>query len=186
MTNWKEKETEKYNWLYKEKGYAKKSDDLPYKLIREFKIGKYQRCIDIGCGRASLSNYFTEYTGVDISDYIINENRKTRKGIYIHSSIDNLDVVSNDYDVAICSDVMEHIPPQKINDVLESISKIKCNYFFFSISTRPSKILSKENENLHLSVFSNTKWKSIMNNYFKILQDSSPIPTLFNLKCVKI
>lgn len=188
MSNWSDDEDKKYSWLYANKNYANYKDSigLPSKLVKEYSIDKNSICIDLGCGRGTLSRYFTNYTGVDVSEYIIKENIKNNKGKYIHSSLDKLEQISDSYDVAICSDVLEHIPPDNINVVIKSISELKCKCFYFSISTRPSKILSKGGENLHLTVLDKEEWNAIMSKCFTILETSSPIHTVINFKCAKI
>jgi SAM-dependent methyltransferase len=180
-------EQEKYNWLFENKDYANYKDaiGLPSKLIKEYSIDSNQKCIDLGCGRGTLSKHFIDYTGVDISDYIVQENIKNNKGKYIHCSLDKLETISDSFDVAICSDVMEHIPPELVDGVLKSISNLDCKYFYFSISTRPSKILSRDGDNLHLTVFDKNKWNSIIREYFTITRTSSPIHTVANFKCAK-
>lgn len=183
MKSWAKEEDNKYSWLY-ENGYPIGN---PKRVVNKYNLSKSQTCIDLGCGRASLSKYFDSYTGVDVSGYIIEHNKKTRSGHYVHASLDALHKIKFSYDhfdVAICSDVMEHIPEQEITNVLSSISKLNVKEFYFAISTRRSVLLDKNNNNLHLSVFSSGKWNSLISKFFSI-QDEEIAPSLYTVKCNK-
>jgi 2-polyprenyl-3-methyl-5-hydroxy-6-metoxy-1,4-benzoquinol methylase len=178
MKTWSKIEDEKYSWLYKNNYPI----GQPMKVVKMFNLDKNLSCIDLGCGRASLSTYFINYTGVDVSEYIINVNKSNRKGNYIHTSLDSLDFIKTSYDIAICSDVMEHIPPNELKNVLKSISCLSVKNYYFVISTRKSIILDNENKNLHLSVFSSSIWKDMFLEYFKISYEET-LQSLYILEC---
>jgi len=183
MKSWSQEEDEKYSWLY-ENGYPIGN---PMRIVNRYKLLNNQICIDLGCGRASLSKHFEFYTGVDISKYIIEHNKKTRSGHYIHSSLDELYKIKlnyNNFDIAICSDVMEHIPEPEVVNVLSSISKLNVRDFYFAISTRKSVLLDKNKNNLHLSVFTSNTWNSLISKFFSI-QDEEIAPSLYTVKCNK-
>jgi len=95
---------------------------------------------DLGCGHAFNSRNSPNYYGVDISDFIINKNKTVfPNSNFICSSIDNLSVIYDiDFDYVICSDVLEHIPPVEVDNVLNEISKLKSRYFYLGISCRDS------------------------------------------------
>ena len=183
MKDWIQEEDAKYSWLY-ENGYPIGN---PMRIVNKYGLLKEQSCIDLGCGRASLSRYFISYTGVDVSKYIIDHNKKTRSGDYFHVSLDKLrDIRFNQsyFDVAICSDVMEHIPEPEVCNVLSSISNLDAKDFYFAISTRKSVLLDKNKQNLHLSVFSSDKWASLISEFFSIC-DEEKLPALYTIRCAK-
>lgn len=181
MKKWAKEEDSKYSWLY-ENNYP---IGAPMRIIKKYNIKSAEKCIDLGCGRASLSMHFSDYTGVDVSNYIIEHNKKTRIGTFIHCSLDDLANITEKYDVAICSDVMEHIPKNEIDNVLKSISSLISSHFYFAISTRKSVLLDKEGNNLHLSVLTSEEWKKHITKYFKILDEES-INSLYTVKCERI
>ena len=178
MKKWSKIEDDKYSWLYKNNYPI----GQPMRVVKKFNLDKNLSCIDLGCGRASLSTHFTNYTGVDVSEYIIEFNKLNRSGKYIHASLDDLSPIDDFYDVAICSDVMEHLPPDQIKNVLKSISSLSVKDFYFVISTRKSFILDKEKKNLHLSVFSASVWRNMFLEFFKITNEDIS-PTQYTLKC---
>lgn len=181
MHKWKEIEDEKYSWLY-ENGYP---IGQPMRSVKKFNIPKNLSCIDLGCGRGTPSSYFDNYTGVDISRYIINYNKQNRKGNYIHASLDNLSMITDSYDIALCSDVMEHIPESHVESVLESISKLSVDLYYFTISTRKSVLLDKDKNNLHLTIWNSDTWRKILSQFFTLLEEEC-LPTLYTIKCTKI
>lgn len=179
MEPWYREEDIKYSDLYS-KGYPIGN---PMGLIKKYNISRESKCIDLGCGRGSLSNYFENYTGVDVSEYIIAENKKKRKGNFYHLSLDCLDsLYSSEFDVAICADVMEHIPEDKIENVLESMSKLSVREFFFGISTRKSVFLDSEGDNLHLAVLRPQEWLNYFSKYFTEIE-SKTSGSLLEIKC---
>lgn len=180
MKTWYEIEDTKYSWLYKNNYPI----GQPMRVVKMFNLSKNLSCIDLGCGRATLSTYFTEYTGVDVSQYIISLNKSNRNGNYIHASLDRLGFIKDNYDVAICSDVMEHIPPEEVDNVIRSISSLSVVDYYFVISTRKSVILDKDKKNLHLSVFSAAIWRSKLLQYFEISSEEI-LASLYTVKCKK-
>lgn len=180
MKEWAKIEDKKYSILY-ENGYP---IGAPMSLINHFNIKKDYKAIDLGCGSASLSNFFNNYTGVDVSSYVINRNKNKNKGDYIHISLDDVHSIIEDFDIGICADVMEHIPENEVDNVLASISKLKCNYLYFGISTRKSVFLDSEGNNLHLTVWSIDKWISVLKKYF-IIEQYDEKPSLLYVKCSK-
>lgn len=179
MKKWAEEEDKKYSFLYKN-NYPVGS---PMRLINLFNIDKNKKCIDLGCGRASLSKYFSQYTGIDVSEYIIKNNLNNRQGLFYHKSLDELYDLTENYDVAICSDVMEHIPENEIDNTLKSISSLQVQHYYFAISTRKSVLLDANGNNLHLSILTASKWIDYLSNYFQIINKEVK-PTLFSVKCI--
>lgn len=178
MMKWHEIEDKKYSELYAD-GYPIGD---PMGLVKKFNYSSDKAVCDLGCGRASSSNFFKNYVGVDVSTYIINENKKNRTGEFYRASLHDLSVIYNkEFDLSICADVMEHIPPEEVNGVLSEISKLKSKKFAFSISTRPSVFLDKEGNNLHLTVWSNNKWIEELSSYFKVIRQIDK-PTLLSVE----
>lgn len=180
MKTWSKIEDEKYSWLYKNNYPI----GQPMRVVKMFNLSPELSCIDLGCGRASLSKYFVNYTGVDVSEYIINLNKLKRDGSYLHASLDSLDFITDLYDIAICSDVMEHIPPEEVDNVIRSISSLSVVDYYFVISTRKSVILDKDKKNLHLSVFPAAIWRSKLLKYFEISSEET-LASLYTVKCKK-
>jgi 2-polyprenyl-3-methyl-5-hydroxy-6-metoxy-1,4-benzoquinol methylase len=164
--NWYEEEDLKYSKLY-ENGYPIGD---PFGVVKLFDYKKDISVLDLGCGRATLANYFDGYIGVDVSEYIINLNKeKYPDKIFYHNSIHNLQFLRNNkFDVVICADVMEHLPPNKVSSVLFQIFNLNTNKVALSISTRKSVFLTEDGKNLHLTVWTIEKWLSEIEKLFVV------------------
>lgn len=62
------------------------------------------------------------------------------------------------YDMTICTDVMEHVPEECVDQVLEHIASHTNKLAFFSISTRPAKKILPDGRNAHLTIKSPEWW----------------------------
>ena len=67
-------------------------------------------------------------------------------------------------DFAFCTDVLEHIPPEKINQTLAAIQD-RCSYGFFSISYTEDSLGRLIGEKLHLTVKPHIWWLNKLGNY---------------------
>jgi len=65
-----------------------------------------------------------------------------------------------------CTDVMEHIPPEKVDDVLSEIRRVVRNKTFFQIATFPDGMGRRIGETLHLSVHSTTWWETKLSKHW--------------------
>lgn len=143
---WEEIEQARYNAVYL-KGYGAAQ---PMDIVTFCKIEPTARLLDLGCGGATLADVFENYTGIDVSDVIIEQNRRTKKGAFECSSFYRLSVLLGQaYDAAVCSDVMEHIPPDKVDDCLKEIASLKIPLVGFNICCRDSAARGPFSETLH-------------------------------------
>lgn len=167
-TYWWKEEQEKYNYLYRN-GYP---DGTPDKTILKHNFDNSLYICDLGCGLGVLSEKFDKYVGIDVSNYVIEKNNiKYKNNInkkFYHGSLDNLSFIKNEkFDLIVCFDVMEHIPTLKLDNVLSEISKLNSDRYYFYISVVKSKMLDKDNNNLHLSVFPHDFWIDKLQKHFK-------------------
>lgn len=63
------------------------------------------------------------------------------------------------FDMTICIDVMEHVPPECVDDVLADIASYTKKIAVFSISTRPAGKKLPDGRNAHLTVKPAHWWK---------------------------
>ena len=155
---WYKDEDDKYSHLYEFLNYPIGS---PTRVVNRYEYTADMKVCDLGCGKAMLSTYFESYVGVDVSEYIIERNKKVKSGVYHHASLHDLSVLKGEkFDVAICTDVMEHIPPDNVRECLAGIRTVDAAKFAFAISCRPSTWLDKDGNNLHLTVWEPAKWES--------------------------
>ena len=110
--------------------------------------------LDYGCGNGDLANYFNNIRNCNTYKYdpAILEYQYLDKNIKV-------DLIEN-------CDVMEHIPEDEIDTVLEEISKISQNVFF-NISLKKAKTILPNGENAHCTIKPVRWWANKINKYFK-------------------
>ena len=72
-------------------------------------------------------------------------------------------------DIVACTDVMEHIEPDLLDNVLQHIQSKTKKIAFFVISTRPAQKTLDDGRNAHLIVENSLFWFSKLNEYFEIM-----------------
>jgi hypothetical protein len=72
-------------------------------------------------------------------------------------------------DLVCCIDVLEHIEPEKLENVLFDLSKITLNYGFFSIHMGPAAKVLSDGRNAHLIQEPSSWWLPRLTKYFEIL-----------------
>lgn len=157
-------EPEKYRRIWDRKEYRKHSPAMAMIDDIEMHAGsKLNTVIDFGCGAglatAELIRRGYRATGVDFAANALSENVP-----FVEANLWSLP----DYlkgDVGICIDVMEHIPPEKVDDVLENIAGAvtKC---VFHIESRPDAMGAVIGETLHLSVHPQKWWINKLGEHF--------------------
>ena len=73
-------------------------------------------------------------------------------------------------DLVCCIDVLEHIEPQYLKNVLQDLSKITINLGFFTIHTGPANKLLSDGRNAHLIQKPLSWWIPKICDYFEIIQ----------------
>lgn len=73
-------------------------------------------------------------------------------------------------DLVCCIDVLEHIEPDLLENVLNDLEKITESYGFFSIHTGPAIKFLSDGRNAHLIQEQSSWWLKRLTNYFEILQ----------------
>lgn len=163
LTRWWSAEDERYSALYK-RGYG---PARPMEVVRLAGCRPHDRAIDLGCGRAALAEFFGDYTGVDVSSFVIAQNRLDKKGVFVHASLDDLAALRGQvFDVAVCADVMEHVPTSRVGGVLHSIAALDAKRHIFAICCRPSVTMGPQGENLHPTVMPPSWWLAALSKFF--------------------
>lgn len=73
-------------------------------------------------------------------------------------------------DLVCCIDVLEHIEPDLVENVISDLSKITANLGFFSIHTGPAQKILADGRNAHLIQKTTSWWLPRLCKYFEIIQ----------------
>lgn len=73
-------------------------------------------------------------------------------------------------DMVVCSDVMEHIEPLCLEDVLDDLVRVTKKWLFMTIATRPAVKFLADGRNAHLIVETLEWWRKKIEARFKIIE----------------
>lgn len=142
-------EKEKYTILWgRPEGYGNNYDIPKGKEVINFIVDELylvgdESILDIGGGDGRLKKFFEghAYTSLDIAP---------NAGADIVADITGWKNPGA-YDIGMCCDVMEHIPPESVTNAINNIAQT-CDRAAFMISTRPDRFGAKIGMTLHLTV----------------------------------
>ena len=132
MTDW----DDKFDYLKLTRSLYLNIDYLQFLVEKVWKITKKVDVVDFGCGYGYLGLVLmpllpngSSYTGVDISEELINKGREIFKSVpfnhkFIVSSANGVPEKADTFDIAICNSVLMHIPePDAVLAEMKRITK---------------------------------------------------------------
>jgi len=72
-------------------------------------------------------------------------------------------------DLVCCIDVLEHIEPEKLANVLGELARITTSFGFFSIHMGPAAKVLADGRNAHLIQQPSSWWLPRLSNYFEVM-----------------
>ena len=109
--------------------------------------------LDYGCGKGLLKAGLPE---ANIREY--------------DPAIPGKDAEPQPADLVICTDVLEHIEPDCLDDVLSHLRQVSLRYAFVNIATRPAVKSLEDGRNAHLIIEAPAWWKTRIEKYFHIVE----------------
>ena len=115
-----------------------------------------------------------EYHSQDVLDYGCGKGRLAKK---LNFPIKQYDPAFKDKadlpqaaDIVICTDVLEHVEPECLEDVLDDLKRIVKKVGIFVISTRPSTMFLSDKRNAHLIIKPANWWAKRLKSRFTIVR----------------
>jgi hypothetical protein len=71
--------------------------------------------------------------------------------------------------LVVCTDVLEHVEPECLNNVLEDLCRVAMHAAFVTVATRPARKTLADGRNAHLIVQSLDWWRDKFNERFDIV-----------------
>jgi len=104
-------------------------------------IAEAETILDYGCGKGTLAEALPQFniTGYD-------------------PCIPGLDQQPGKHDLVICSDVLEHIEPELLDNVLDDLQRVTGKMIFCLIATRKAHKSLADGRNAHLIIEPYTWW----------------------------
>ena len=115
--------------------------------------------VDYGCGSGKAIDYFRN-RGLNVSGIDLIPLRDD----VIEACLWDLPEIKSDW--AFCVDVMEHIPPEKVDDVLKSIQERTYNGAMFVIALGKDAMGKEIGEILHLTCRPVDWWIAVLEKYW--------------------
>lgn len=163
-------EREKYDKLWNlPQGYGNDYShpfwhDVVNQFIRFAQPQPGQRVLDVGGGDGRLRRMLPllEYASLDIShaadpDIVLD----------ISEPLPEWLLTEHTFDWVVALDVLEHLPPDRVEPALANIAKLAKRGAFFLIATRPDKGGKKIGATLHLTVHGDDWWAATLAMHWK-------------------
>lgn len=123
------------------------------KIIKEKSI---QTILDYGAGRQFLASELPLHcSNIKISSY--------------EPGIPGLDNPPDPAELVCCIDVLEHVEPECIEDVLDDLKRVTGEIGYFTIATQPAKRILPDGRNAHILLQPITWWHKQIEARFDII-----------------
>ncbi|MCI1958146.1 MAG: class I SAM-dependent methyltransferase [Clostridia bacterium] len=154
-------------------------------------LTEYTNILEAGCGEGYVSNFVysngssVKMDAFDISERVINDAKKNFKGINFYTgSIYEINKPDNNYDLVICSEVMEHMDTP--DRAFKELTRVCKNYLLISVPNEPIwRILNvcrlkyiKDFGNTpgHINHWSKNDFVNMCSKYGMVIKVMSPLP----------
>lgn len=167
-----QREQEKYEQIWSHHQYRREAPGLRFvdDAIAALGIQQGDSLIDYGAGTGRASFAFHEYHGLDVTavDFVPAAFEYATGDGYIRFVQACLWQLPQglESDWAYCTDVMEHIPIEKVEVVISGIAARTRKGAYFNISTRDDNFGALIGRKLHMTVMQGSGWHKFLSKYF--------------------
>lgn len=157
------REKNKYQEMWKHSQYRNESPGMNHveTALSLFGLGSI---IDFGCGTGRALKRF-EQSGFNVLGIDITDNSLEEDVNFIQGCLWDLPELHADY--GYCTDVMEHIPVEKVDPVLKNISRCT-DKVYFNISTRDDNLGALIGKRLHMTLMDSENWRKVLSKYWRV------------------
>ncbi len=111
--------------------------------------------LDYGCGKGTLA----QSLGLPVHEY--------------DPCVPGKDFEPNSADLVVCTDVLEHIEPELLDDVIHHIYRLTKKRLFFSVALTKAQKTLPDGRNAHLIIESADWWRKKLSEKFSILTSNT-------------
>lgn len=109
--------------------------------------------LDYGCGKSLLKRGLGD--AYEVTEY--------------DPAVPGKDSIPEPHDIVICTDVMEHIEPELLDNVLDDLKRVTKKVLFMTVATRPAVKTLEDGRNAHLIQKDYEWWRPKIEDRFKIM-----------------
>jgi 2-polyprenyl-3-methyl-5-hydroxy-6-metoxy-1,4-benzoquinol methylase len=124
--------------------------------------------LDCGCGKGqamyALNHAGFDVHGVDITLDGVNVN--LGKEHFTESPLSELPFSNCQYDMAVCVDVLEHIPKNLLSDSISEMARV-CKHAMVQVYLNKDGYGKLIGETLHKSLLTESQWESLLNEHYR-------------------
>jgi hypothetical protein len=158
-----ERERRKYEEMWTFDKYRKESpgEALVDEAVRAMTMKAGDSVIDFGCGSGKASRKLQrlgmKVTAVDFAANALDDGEPIE---FVNACLWDMPEMSADY--GYCTDVMEHIPTEKVIDVLRGIHARAKKATYFNIATEGDRLGGLIGKKLHMTVMEAETWQDVL------------------------
>jgi hypothetical protein len=112
---------------------------------------KFKTVLDYGCGKGTLAEVLPNYKVAEYDPNIDGKNDRPQPA-----------------ELVVCTDVLEHIEPDLIDNVLADLRSLTQKKLFFNIATRPAKKVLADGRNAHILLQPAEWWYDKLKDHFTV------------------
>lgn len=129
------------------------------KVAKLARIHGAESILDYGCGKGTLRNA------------LIHRNYGGRDRVFEYDpAVDGKRNLPDPADLVVCCDVLEHIEPEFLDDVLNHIRQLAKRAVFGVVATRPAKKLLPDGRNAHLIIQPMEWWMGRLSERWRLVE----------------
>lgn len=122
-----------------------------------YQSGGFKSVLDYGCGQGLFAKGFLQlFPNCDLQEY--------------DPAITGKDIEPHPADIVLCSDVLEHVEPDCLVNVLKHIASKTITLCVFGIASRPAKRTLCDGRNAHLIIENCDWWTNTLSESFNIVR----------------
>lgn len=133
--------------------------DYIFEIGNLIKYSNITTCIDYGCGKARAWD-----------QYGLRQLWKLQRVTLFDPGVEQYSTKPKEpADLVICTDVLEHVPEEVVDEVLQDITALAKKAIFLNISTRPASKKLVDGSNAHATVKPSHWWQSKLDKINKLV-----------------